>query len=350
MDKRYQVFISSTYSDLKEERNKVMQAIMTMDCIPAGMELFPAIDEEQFNFIKKIIDDCDYYILIIGGRYGSLSENGVSYTEKEYDYAISKNIPVLAFLHKDIGKLARNKTETQRELVKKLEKFQKKVKDGKLVKFWETSDGLISAVLTSLMYTIKTHPQVGWVRSNLLTSIESLQEINFLQKKIQELEEYKKNIEQEKSKLNNEFADNLVGLDGAIEINGYATYSNWNQKEETKITWNIHITFEEIFALIAPRMMHQSVSEASIRACLLKGLYSKSINYDAKYTPHYNLQYLDIIKIQFTALGLIEVTSGETPKGAIVPYWNLTPKGYSTMMHVLSIKKTIEKTKATQHS
>src|SRR5580704_15967857 len=70
--KRYQVFVSSKYADLKEERSKVIQTIMELDCIPAGMEIFPAIDDEQFNFIKKIIDDCDYYILIIGGRYGTI--------------------------------------------------------------------------------------------------------------------------------------------------------------------------------------------------------------------------------------------------------------------------------------
>lgn len=47
MEKRYQVFVSSTYADLKEERQHVLQALMEMDCIPAGMELFPAADEEQ---------------------------------------------------------------------------------------------------------------------------------------------------------------------------------------------------------------------------------------------------------------------------------------------------------------
>ena len=57
MDKRYQVFVSSTYADLKEERSKVIQALMEMDCIPAGMELFPAADEEQWAFIQKVIDD-----------------------------------------------------------------------------------------------------------------------------------------------------------------------------------------------------------------------------------------------------------------------------------------------------
>lgn len=53
MEKRYQVFVSSTYADLKDERQHVLQALMEMDCIPAGMELFPATDEEQWEFIKK---------------------------------------------------------------------------------------------------------------------------------------------------------------------------------------------------------------------------------------------------------------------------------------------------------
>jgi hypothetical protein len=67
MEKRYQVFVSSTYADLKEERSRVIQTLMEMDCIPSGMELFPAADEEQWEFIKRVIDDCDYYLLIIGG-------------------------------------------------------------------------------------------------------------------------------------------------------------------------------------------------------------------------------------------------------------------------------------------
>ncbi|AHK17554.1 DUF4062 domain-containing protein [Thalassolituus oleivorans] len=99
MDKRYQVFVSSTYADLKEERQHVIQALMEMDCIPAGMELFPAADEEQWEFIKKVIDDCDYYLLVIGGRYGSTTDDGISYTEKEFDYAVQKGLKVVALIH-----------------------------------------------------------------------------------------------------------------------------------------------------------------------------------------------------------------------------------------------------------
>jgi Domain of unknown function (DUF4062) len=80
--KRFQVFVSSTYKDLVDERSAIFDTLMKLDCIPAGMESFPAFDEEQLEYIKRIIDDSDYYVLIIAGRYGSLTEGGISFTEK----------------------------------------------------------------------------------------------------------------------------------------------------------------------------------------------------------------------------------------------------------------------------
>jgi len=46
MEKRYQIFISSTFVDLEEERSKVMEIILNKDYFPACMELFPAMDEK----------------------------------------------------------------------------------------------------------------------------------------------------------------------------------------------------------------------------------------------------------------------------------------------------------------
>lgn len=100
MDKRYQVFVSSTYTDLHEERAEVMQALLELDCMPSGMELFPAANEEQWEWIKKVIDESDYYLVILGGRYGSISKKtGYSYTEMEYRYAVETGKPVIGFLH-----------------------------------------------------------------------------------------------------------------------------------------------------------------------------------------------------------------------------------------------------------
>ncbi len=51
-EKRFQVFVSSTFQDLVEERREVIQALLELDCIPAGMELFPATNEDQWALIS----------------------------------------------------------------------------------------------------------------------------------------------------------------------------------------------------------------------------------------------------------------------------------------------------------
>ena len=40
MDRKHQVFVSSTYEDLQKERQEVMHVLLELDCIPSGMELF----------------------------------------------------------------------------------------------------------------------------------------------------------------------------------------------------------------------------------------------------------------------------------------------------------------------
>lgn len=124
MEKRYQVFVSSTFRDLEHERQEVMHALLELDCMPAGMELFPAANETQWNLIKKVIDDCDYYLLILGGRYGSIGPEGISYTEMEYQYALSTGKPTIAFLHRSPGKIIADKSEPSPEGKEKLQAFR----------------------------------------------------------------------------------------------------------------------------------------------------------------------------------------------------------------------------------
>jgi hypothetical protein len=177
IDKRYQVFVSSTFTDLKDERDSVILALLQMNCIPSGMELFPAIDEEQFEFIKRIIEDCDYYIIIVAARYGSsVSAEGISYVEKEYDYAVSRNIPVLAFLHSSPESIAANKVELSPDAREKLTRFRDRLKTGRLVRPWESSKDLRAEVALSLPQTIRAHPAPGWLRGNLAASAEVLAE------------------------------------------------------------------------------------------------------------------------------------------------------------------------------
>ncbi|SMB81399.1 hypothetical protein SAMN00120144_4278 [Hymenobacter roseosalivarius DSM 11622] len=195
MDKRYQVFVSSTFTDLKEERAKVSQAVMELDCFPAGMELFPAIDVEQLEFIKKVIDDCDYYLLIIEGRYGSVSEGGLSYTEMEYDYAISKEIKAIVFIHQHPEAIPFGKSEQEAGLRTKLDAFRNKASTGRLVKYWNNADELAGLVTTSLSKTIKIYPAIGWVRADATTiNLAVAEELARLSKENSELNEQIKKL------------------------------------------------------------------------------------------------------------------------------------------------------------
>jgi hypothetical protein len=127
VDKREQVFVSSTYLDLKAERQEVIQTLLEANCIPAGMELFPASDDEKWTLIKRVIDDSDYYVVILGGRYGSIDpDRGISFTEMEFDYAVEVKKPIMAFLHGAPGKIPGEKLELKEEPRAKLEAFRAK--------------------------------------------------------------------------------------------------------------------------------------------------------------------------------------------------------------------------------
>lgn len=146
-DKRYQIFISSTYADLKKERLAVLNSLLSMNCVPVGMELFPSSNNEQFEYIKRLIDSSDYYVVIIAGRYGSLAADGLSYTEKEFDYALAQGVPIYAFIHEHPENLATKRVD---EYQKELKAFKKKAETGRLVQYWTTPSNLATKVATSL--------------------------------------------------------------------------------------------------------------------------------------------------------------------------------------------------------
>lgn len=126
MNKKYQVFVSSTYNDLKEERSEVIRCLLDNDCIPVGMEQFN-VPMNQWEYITKCLDNSDYCVLILAGKYGSIEESsGISYTEKEFDYAVSKKIPVIRLVYEYLDNLTVNKSETEPDKKNKLQAFRKK--------------------------------------------------------------------------------------------------------------------------------------------------------------------------------------------------------------------------------
>ena len=324
MEKRYQVFVSSTYADLKEERQHVSQALMEMDCIPAGMELFPATDEEQWEFIKRIIDDCDYYLLIIGGRYGTTTDEGISYTEKEYDYAVESGLKVVALLHENPDDIPVGKSDIGPELREKLQAFRDKVASNRLVKFWGEAKELPGLVALSLSKTIKMFPAIGWIRASEVSSEELLGELNELRKENASLK-----VElSEFQKPTSYSLEGIAGLDEPFTVNG-TFYNDYGKR-----AWKSTLTWREIFSIVSP-YLEQNPNQEYVKEILKQGIIKRDGLSDR--TNSIEDQDFQTISVQLKALGLIQTTYSKTVKGGMALFWHFTPEGERLMVQLRAI-------------
>ena len=158
---KYTVFLSSTHDDLKQEREQVADAILKLGHIPCGMEQFSAGSGRGWNVITQTIDICDYYVLIVAGRYGTLFPGEtVSWTEKEYNYARSRGLDPLAFLrHRDhiIG----SRMDDEVVGIERRQKFVRRIDEECRRELWTTSDDLCARVTMALTKQIADDQRLG---------------------------------------------------------------------------------------------------------------------------------------------------------------------------------------------
>lgn len=303
--KKYQVFISSTYTDLIEERKKVQEILLMADCIPAGMEAFVATTEEQFQIIKKVIDLCDYYVLIIGKRYGSINpETELSYTEMEYEYAVSKGIPVLVFALDDSVKVSAEKEEQNAESKQKLDAFKDKAMKNRLASIWKDGGDLAGKVAIAIMKAKEEIVRLGWIRGDNY-STESLERIVKLQEENKAMSEEIAYLKNEVTKL--EQIPNLAFEGYSVEI----TYSRKGYEEVTKSA-----TLDKIYSYIS-----LEIGEYEVRERYLEDLVAQAVGYSQS-------DYCDSIVIkkiinQYVIMGFLDVWVDDM-EGEI---YKLTEKG-----------------------
>jgi hypothetical protein len=165
--KKLQVFVSSTFTDLREERQAAVEAILTAGHIPAGMELFAAGDQSQMEVINRWIDESDVFLLILGGRYGSLEPiSKRSYVELEYERAQEKKKPSFAVVineeHLERRVRDRGTEVIETESSKQLKAFRRKVL-SKMSKFWNDPRDIKLAILETLSEFSRRDELVGWI-------------------------------------------------------------------------------------------------------------------------------------------------------------------------------------------
>ena len=340
MDRKHQVFVSSTYEDLQEERREVIRVLLQLDCIPSGMELFPAADKDQWSLIKGVIDDCDYYIVIIAGRYGSIGPEGVSYTEKEYHYAVENDKPVVAFLHSDPGSIPGKRLEETEEGKTKLEAFRALVQK-KMCKGWATPHELGSHVVISLTQLRKQHPGVGWVRGDQVPDREATEEILSLRKQIEHLEHKLNEVRTEAPPDTEQLAQG----DDTFEIPLVGLWGDSFDRQEAPLT--LSLNWNQIFYTVSPLLIHES-DESSIRQALAGQLLPKVQDYfrnlhfyeeSRSASCQINTDCFRTIIVQLRALGLIVKSTRPRSVKDTATYWTLTPFGDNVMNRLRAIKR-----------
>ncbi|MDM0103749.1 DUF4062 domain-containing protein [Variovorax sp. J22R24] len=346
MDKKYQVFVSSTYTDLVMERKAVIENLLRLDCIPSGMELFRAANKKSWDLIKGVIDECDYYLVIVGGRYGSQHEDtDLSYTEMEYRYAVEKGKPAVGFVHKDIGVLPGNKLEETEAGRAKLSKFTALVKSQQCA-FWTNESDLAAEVVLSINDLKKTDPAVGWVKGDQVPERGATEEILRLRQEIEKLQYNIAATEISAGKGTEQFSQGDDKFEISYAFDGFKS----NQfSADINFTASFRSSWNDIFAELAPLMIDEA-SEKQLKGqlsqfCITHNLDTLS---KEKSTAPYRLKNFradsddfHTIKVQLLALRLIQ--KSEKKKSRSVndkeTYWTLTPHGENVMMTLRAIRR-----------
>ena len=332
-DKKYQVFISSTYTDLIEERKKILEVLLMADCIPAGMEAFVATDNEQFEVIKKVIDLCDYYVLIIGQRYGSINEaTGISYTEMEYEYAKQQGVPVLVFAIDSSVELPEEKRETDSNKIEKLKRFRANALNNRLASMWKDGGDLAGKVAISIMQAKKQIERPGWQRAvdydeaSLRKQImEQSEENKTLVGKLREAE-ITINRLTENTDLAFENCSYKLDYKYQRQNGSYGGMPHWETKENSET-----IPLPKLFEAISIEMMDVSIVELKVEKVICNTInctYSVSLK---------DKQVVKRILNQLKELNLIYSKWDDKTKQLL---WGLTTKGKKVRNDMILIKDT----------
>lgn len=319
-EKRYQIFISSTFTDLKEERAIVSEAILEINQMPYGMEVFPAANESQWEWIKRAIEESDYYIVIIGGKYGSVNKKtGVSYTEMEYRYAEEVGVPTIAFLVDESVDLPKSKIDTDPVKVEKLKAFREYIEGQKMRKSYLSKEDLKAKVITSLISVINQFPREGWIRTKSLKNYTSNDEVIRLMKENEEL----------KTKLNS--GDNLLDGEDVVTIN-YRLRKSVNGSWEVVRDGGCELQINEVFSFLASKLYDKPLSDVYMNRFMISLLREK-LRIDSFSGQSIVLYEEEYGRIRFQLEALDYICKKEDR------LWHLTEKGRKKYILSKALKK-----------
>ncbi len=164
-DRRYYAFISTSGTDMQDEYAVLTQALLEQGIFswsPAQSRMY------ELDFVRKQIDQCDYYILLLGNHYGRLDGSGASFMHLEYIHAITKQKPIIAIRH-HWPDLNTPTVLDDPEARSPFGKFRRQVQERKQATFflaYDDASNLSTAIKRHVPRCVNLYPTTGWVRAN----------------------------------------------------------------------------------------------------------------------------------------------------------------------------------------
>ncbi|MDB5555998.1 MAG: hypothetical protein JWL86_5982, partial [Rhizobium sp.] len=268
------------------------------------------------------------------GRYGSVGDEGLSFTEMEYDYAVERGVPVLGFIRDNVGDIPFDQTEKSEKGRKKLDAFRQKVMSRTCRKYLTASE-LGMAVMKSLMAGARIRPRVGWVRADQARSEEDVLRERKLTEELEAANEDIAELERairDRAILGDEIPTELLaqGDDICALTVTFSGEDKKHVKEDIELTWN------EIFKVIGPTVCgyimrkregygenqtypFQDNLEEHIRAKIIDRVQNRKIKIETS--------QVDACVLQFKELGLLMFAENKKEEGQVFRGVMLTEKG-----------------------
>ena len=184
LDKRYQVFISTSGSEMQPERIILSQTLVGMGFFSWGLEQRNPLSTA---FARRQIDDCDYVVILLGSQYGEQSVSGVGYMHLEYIYAVTKQKPIIVFMHDDPASREPSLHDAKAELREKFNDFRKLLQtEVDQVFTYRSLRDLEMAVRLNMPQMLERYPVTGWVRPQNAQALHD--EIDQLKARIAQME------------------------------------------------------------------------------------------------------------------------------------------------------------------
>lgn len=324
LDKRYQVFISTSGAEMQPERMVLAQTLVGMGFFSWGLEQRTPLSTA---FARRQIDDCDYVAVLLGSAYGEQSVSGVGYMHLEYIYAVTKQKPIIVFMHDEPAAREAALHDDKPELRDKFQEFRKLLQNEVDQVFtYRSLRDLEMAVRFNLPQMLERYPVLGWVRPQNTQVLQD--EIDKLKNKLEQLE-----TESGKREVDPFLSLPKVSMHEffSFEYRMHA-YQDGNFKElkiQKKMTWAqllsvlgstfVHPTPEEFFS----KRMNEYLNETGLQDARMEMPRAHAVA-----RAQVNIRALHSIKMQMRQNEWI-IQSGRDDRQRML--WQVTPKAQKLM-------------------